>query len=233
MKTLVLLRHGQSTWNQENRFTGWVDVPLSPLGIEESRRAGQLLRALGLEFDIAFTSVLTRAIKTSWIVLEELDAMWLPVIQSWRINERMYGALQGLNKADTARVHGARQVELWRRSYDTRPPALTPEHPYWPGRDRRYASLTSDQLPSAESLEDTVQRFLPYWEGEIAPALHSGQRVLLVAHGNSLRALIKHLDGISDEEITKLEIPTGAPLLYELDDDLRPLRHRYLEEPGA
>ena len=228
MKQLVLLRHGQSTWNLENRFTGWVDVPLSPLGIEESRQAGQLMKSLGLEFDIAFTSVLKRAIKTLWIVLEELDAMWIPVLRSWRVNERMYGALQGLNKQETAQIHGARQVEIWRRSYGTRPPPLSPDHPHWPGRDRRYAPLAADEVPSGESLEDTVKRFIPYWESAIKPALCSGQRVLIVAHGNSLRALVKHLEGISDHEIPKLEIPTGTPLLYELDDDLRPALHRYL-----
>jgi 2,3-bisphosphoglycerate-dependent phosphoglycerate mutase len=229
MKTLVLLRHGQSQWNQENRFTGWVDVPLSPLGIEEARRAGQLLKAENIELDVAFTSVLKRAIKTLWIALEELDLMWIPVHRSWRINERMYGGLQGLDKAETAAKHGDAQVKIWRRSYDIRPPALDPDSPYWPGRDRRYASLTPAELPAAECLKDTVDRFLPYWESDIAPALRRGQRVIIAAHGNSLRALVKHLEGIGNDDIVELNIPTGAPLLYQLDDDLRPIAPgRYL-----
>jgi 2,3-bisphosphoglycerate-dependent phosphoglycerate mutase len=232
MKTLVLLRHGQSQWNQENRFTGWVDVPLSPLGIEEARRAGELLRAEKIELDVAFTSVLKRAIKTLWIALEELDLMWIPVHRSWRINERMYGGLQGLDKAETAAKHGEEQVKIWRRSYDIRPPALDPASPYWPARDRRYAGLTPAELPTAECLKDTVDRFLPYWESNIAPALRSGQRVIIAAHGNSLRALVKHLEGISDADIVELNIPTGAPLLYRLDDNLRPIAPgRYLGDP--
>jgi 2,3-bisphosphoglycerate-dependent phosphoglycerate mutase len=229
MKRLVLLRHGQSVWNEENRFTGWVDVPLSPLGLEEAKRAGQLLKAQGYEFDVAYTSLLKRAIKTLWVVLEELDEAWLPVHRSWRLNERMYGALQGLNKAETAQKHGEEQVKIWRRSYATPPPALEPSDAYWPGRDRRYAALAPDEVPRTESLADTVRRFLPHWEAEIRPAIESGQRVLIAAHGNSLRALIKHLDGLSDEDIVELDIPTGVPLVYELDDELRPLRHRYLE----
>jgi 2,3-bisphosphoglycerate-dependent phosphoglycerate mutase len=228
MKTLLLLRHAQSVWNLENRFTGWTDVPLSPLGIEEARHAGALLQAEGLHFDVAYTSVLQRAIKTLWIVLEAVDQMWIPVHGSWRINERMYGALQGLNKSETAQKHGEQQVKLWRRSYFTRPPALTRDDPRWPGRDRRYAALSPDQVPLSESLQDTVERFLPFWESDIAPALRSGQRVLIVAHGNSLRALVKHLDKISDNDILQLDIPTGIPLLYELNDNLQPTQHRYL-----
>ena len=232
MKTLVLLRHGQSQWNLDNRFTGWVDVPLSPLGMEEARRAGQLLKAEKLEFDVAFTSVLKRAIKTLWITLEELDLMWIPVHRSWRINERMYGALQGLDKAETAARHGEAQVKIWRRSYDIRPPELDSANAYWPGHDRRYAALSPSQVPKTECLKDTVERFLPYWESDIAPALRRGERVLIAAHGNSLRALVKHLEGISDDDIVELNIPTGAPLLYQLDDNLRPLAPgRYLGDP--
>lgn len=229
MKKLVLLRHGQSAWNEENRFTGWVDVPLSPLGLEEARRAGQRLRARGFEFDVAFTSLLKRAIKTLYIALEELDELWIPVHRSWRLNERMYGALQGLNKAETAAKHGDQQVKIWRRSYTTPPPPLAPDHEYWPGRDRRYAGLAADQLPATESLKDTFDRFLPYWQAEIKPALEAGQRVLIAAHGNSLRALVKHLDQVSDEDIVELTIPTGVPLVYELDDALQPLGHYYLK----
>jgi 2,3-bisphosphoglycerate-dependent phosphoglycerate mutase len=232
MRTLVLLRHGQSVWNRENRFTGWVDVPLSPLGVEEAQRAGRELRARGYEFDVAYTSLLRRAIKTLWIALEELDQMWLPVHRSWRLNERMYGALQGLNKAETAAQHGEEQVKLWRRSYATPPPPLAPDDPGWPGHDRRYASLPRSDVPSAESLADTVRRFLPFWESDIVPALASGRRVLIAAHGNSLRALIKHLDRIGDDDIVGLEIPTGVPLVYELDDNLRPTRHFYLKGDG-
>jgi len=228
VKQLILIRHGESVWNQENRFTGWVDVPLSAQGVEEARRAGQLLLAGGFEFDVAYTSLLKRAIKTLWIVLEELDAMWLPVQRSWRVNERMYGALQGLNKQETAEQHGAELVKLWRRSYRTPPPALTPDAPTWPGHDRRYATLAPEELPRTESLEDTVKRFIPYWQSDIEPALRAGQRVLIVAHGNSLRALVKHLDVLSDEAIVELDIPTGIPLVYELDDNLASLGHHYL-----
>jgi 2,3-bisphosphoglycerate-dependent phosphoglycerate mutase len=229
MKTLVLLRHGQSQWNQENRFTGWVDVPLSPLGVEEARRAGQLLKAEKLEFDVAYTSVLKRAIKTLWIALEEMDLMWVPVHRSWRINERHYGALQGLDKAETAARHGEDQVKIWRRSYDIPPPPLTPDSEYWPARDRRYGKVPQSLLPAAECLKDTVDRFLPYWESDIAPALRRDERVLIAAHGNSLRALVKHLEGISDDAIVDVNIPTAAPLLYQLDDNLRPLAPgRYL-----
>jgi 2,3-bisphosphoglycerate-dependent phosphoglycerate mutase len=228
MHKLVLLRHGESDWNRENRFTGWTDVDLSATGIEEARRAGRVLRDGGFALDVAFTSVLKRAIRTLWIVLDEMDLMWIPVHRSWRLNERHYGALQGLNKAETAAKHGEQQVKVWRRSYDVRPPALEPSDPRFPGRDRRYASLTDAELPRTESLKDTVARFLPYWHEAIAPAVRSGQRVLIAAHGNSLRALVKHLDGIGDDEIVGLNIPTGVPLVYELDNDLRPVRHEYL-----
>lgn len=226
MKKLVLLRHGQSQWNLENRFTGWVDVPLSAEGEAEARTAGRLLREGGFAFDVAYTSVLKRAIKTLWIVLEELDQMWIPVHRSWRVNERMYGALQGLNKAETTALHGAEQVQLWRRSYDVAPPAMDPGHPHWPGNDPRYAKLGA-ALPRTECLKDTVARFIPYWNDGIVPAVRRGERVLIVAHGNSLRALVKHLDNISDQEIVELNIPTGIPLVYELDDELRPMKPRY------
>ncbi|MFO0572656.1 MAG: 2,3-diphosphoglycerate-dependent phosphoglycerate mutase [Polyangia bacterium] len=233
MHKVVLLRHGESLWNQENRFTGWVDVPLSDKGVEEAHTAARLIAAEGLRFDVAHTSVLRRAIKTLWIVLEDLEQMWLPVHKSWRVNERMYGALQGLNKAETAARHGEAQVKIWRRSYDTPPPPLSPDDPQWPGRDPRYAGLRKDELPATECLKDTVARFLPYWEQHIAPAIRAGQRVLIVAHGNSLRALVKHLDGISDQDIVELNIPTGVPLLYELDADLKPLHRRYLGDEAA
>jgi 2,3-bisphosphoglycerate-dependent phosphoglycerate mutase len=232
MKTLVLLRHGQSQWNLENRFTGWVDVPLSPAGIEEAVRAGKLLKQEGLTFDVAFTSVLRRAIKTLFLTLDELELTWLPVHKSWRVNERHYGALQGLDKAETAARHGEDQVKIWRRSYDVRPPDLTPDSEYWPAKDRRYANLSPSELPKAECLKDTVDRFLPYWESDIAPALKKGQRVIIAAHGNSLRALVKHLEGISDSDIVELNIPTAAPLLYQLDDNLMPIAPgRYLGDP--
>jgi len=233
MKTLVLLRHGQSQWNQENRFTGWVDVPLSPAGVSEAQQAGQLLEEAGLGFDFAFTSRLKRAIKTLWIVLEELDLMWIPVQRSWRLNERMYGALQGLNKTETAAKHGADQVKIWRRSYDIPPPAMSRDSAMYPGADPRYRDLKPEEVPLTECLKDTVDRFLPYWDSEIAPAVRRGERVLIVAHGNSLRALVKHLDAVSDEDIVELNIPTGVPLVYELDDDLKPLGHRYLGDPDA
>lgn len=233
MKKLVLLRHGQSQWNKENRFTGWVDVPLSEEGLREAKKAGELLRAEGFDFDVAYTSLLKRAIKTLWVVLEELDRMWIPVHRSWRLNERMYGALQGLNKAETAEKHGEEQVHRWRRSYDVPPPALDPSDERWPGRDPRYASLSKDELPATECLKDTVARFLPHWNEQIAPAIRRGERVIIAAHGNSLRALVKHLDGIGDDEIVGLNIPTGIPLVYDLDDDLRPLGSRYLGDPEA
>jgi 2,3-bisphosphoglycerate-dependent phosphoglycerate mutase len=233
MYTLVLLRHGESQWNQENRFTGWVDVPLTAKGVEEAKRAGALLKAEGLRFDLAYTSVLKRAIKTLWLALEELDQMWLPVTRSWRVNERMYGALQGLNKAETAAKHGDEQVKLWRRSYDTPPPAMDVSDPNWPGHDPRYADLDPAQIPTTECLKDTVERFLPYWESEIAPKVLSGKRVLIVAHGNSLRALVKHLEGISDQAIVELNIPTGVPRVYQLDAQLKPISSRYLGDAAA
>ncbi len=231
MPTLVLLRHGESDWNRENRFTGWTDVDLSLAGIAEAHEAARLLAADGFTFDVAFTSVLKRAIRTLWIVLDDLDLMWLPVHGSWRLNERHYGALQGLNKAETAREFGDEQVRIWRRSYDRPPPALEPSDPRFPGLDRRYADLDDTELPRTESLKDTVARFLPYWHGEIAPAVRQGRRVLVAAHGNSLRALVKYLDGVSDQDIVGLNIPTGVPLVYDLDDELRPVGHRYLGDP--
>jgi 2,3-bisphosphoglycerate-dependent phosphoglycerate mutase len=228
---LVLLRHGQSTWNLENRFTGWTDVGLTPQGEAEAVEAGRLIRDEGLEFDQVFTSVLHRALKTLWIALEEMDRMYLPVENSWRLNERHYGALQGLNKAETAEQYGAEQVQLWRRSYDIPPPALTLDDKRHPRFDARYAGFEESDLPSCECLKDTVERFLPYWHESIAPAIRAGQRVLIVAHGNSLRALVMYLDGISESEIVGLNIPTGVPLVYELDAELRPLGHRYLGDP--
>jgi 2,3-bisphosphoglycerate-dependent phosphoglycerate mutase len=229
MKQLILLRHGQSVWNQENRFTGWVDVPLSPIGLDEAHEAGRRLHARGVELDIAYTSVLQRAIQTLWIVLEELGQTWIPIRGDWRLNERMYGALQGLDKAETAAKHGAEQVKIWRRSYSTPPPPLDPSSPYWPARDRRYAHLSPADIPATESLADTYRRFLPHWHAQIEPSIRAGQRVLIAAHGNSLRALVKHLDRISDDDIVELNIPTGVPLIYELDDDLKPIQHYYLE----
>lgn len=230
---LVLVRHGQSTWNLENRFTGWTDVDLSPLGEQEALSGGQVLREEGYEFDIAYTSVLKRAIRTLWIVLHELDMEWLPVIRAWELNERHYGALQGLNKAETAKEFGEEQVKIWRRSYDTPPPPLELDDKRHPGFDRRYASLTADQLPATESLKITLDRVLPYWHSTIAPEIKSGKRVLIAAHGNSLRALVKYLDNISEEEIVGLNIPTGIPLVYELNDDLKPIKHYYLGDPEA
>jgi 2,3-bisphosphoglycerate-dependent phosphoglycerate mutase len=232
MHTLVLLRHGQSEWNRENRFTGWVDVPLSDQGVAEAHAAGRLLLQEGFAFDVAYTSLLKRAIKTLWICLEELDQMWIPVHRSWRVNERMYGALQGLDKAETAKRHGADKVKIWRRSYDVPPPAMSEDDPGFPGHDPRYRNLLPSEIPRAECLADTVNRFLPYWESDIAPAIHSGQRVLVAAHGNSLRALVKHLEGISDAEIVDVNIPTGAPLVYRLDENLRPIgKGEYLGDP--
>jgi 2,3-bisphosphoglycerate-dependent phosphoglycerate mutase len=228
---LVLLRHGESTWNRENRFTGWTDVDLSKKGVAEAHEAGRTLRDAGFAFDIAFTSVLKRAIRTLWIVMDEMDMFWLPVRRSWRLNERHYGALQGLNKAETAAKFGEEQVRLWRRSYDARPPALAPEDERCPGRDRRYAGLAQSDLPLTESLKDTVARFLPYWHSDIAPCIRSGRSVLIAAHGNSLRALVKHLDSISDEDVVGLNLPTGIPLVYGLDASLRPVGHKYLGDP--
>jgi 2,3-bisphosphoglycerate-dependent phosphoglycerate mutase len=228
---MMLLRHGESVWNKENLYTGWTDVDLSPLGIEEAQRSGRTMLEAGFTFDLAYTSVLKRAIRTLWLALDEMDLMWIPVIRAWQLNERHYGALQGLNKAQTAAQYGEAQVKLWRRSYDVRPPALDPSDPRWPGHDRRYRSLRPEQIPLSECLKDTVARFLPYWHETIVPTIRSGQRLLIVAHGNSLRALVKYLDDIPDEEIPELNIPTGIPLLYELDDNLRPLTHRYLGDP--
>jgi 2,3-bisphosphoglycerate-dependent phosphoglycerate mutase len=231
--TVVLLRHGESDWNRENRFTGWTDVDLSERGRGEAAKAGRQLREGGFVFDRAFTSVLTRAIRTLWIVLDEIDQMWLPVENSWRLNERHYGALQGLNKSETALQFGDEQVKLWRRSYDVPPPPLDRDDERWPGRDQRYADVRADELPRSESLKDTVARFLPYWHDTIAPQIRAGQRVLIAAHGNSLRALVKYLDAVSDEAIVELNIPTGIPLVYELDDQLRPVGHRYLGNQAA
>jgi 2,3-bisphosphoglycerate-dependent phosphoglycerate mutase len=233
MYTVVLLRHGESDWNRENRFTGWTDVDLSERGVREAHEAARLLREGGYTFDLAYTSVLKRAIRTLWIVLDDMDLMWIPVHRHWRLNERHYGALQGLNKAETAERHGEDQVMIWRRSYDTPPPPLTPDDDRYPGRDPRYAGLSSSELPLTESLKDTVARFVPYWTGTIAPVIRSGRRVLIAAHGNSLRALVKHLDGVSDAEIVGLNIPTGVPLVYELDASLAPIRHFYLGDPTA
>ena len=233
MKKIVLLRHGESLWNRENRFTGWTDVGLTERGVEEAVTAGKLMAREGFTFDVAYTSVLKRAIKTLWLALEEMDQMWLTIHNSWQLNERHYGALQGLNKAETAERHGMEQVMLWRRSYDVPPPPLELDDPRYPGRDPRYAGLRPEELPRAESLKETVARFLPYWHGTIAPAVHAGRRVLIAAHGNSLRALVKYLDNVSDAEIVGLNIPTGIPLVYELEDDLRPIRSYYLGDAAA
>ena len=231
MMKLVVVRHGESTWNKENRFTGWTDVDLSEKGKEEAKKAGEILKAEGFEFDLAYTSVLKRAIRTLWYVLDEMDLMWIPVIRDWRLNERHYGALQGLNKAETAARHGEEQVKIWRRSYDIQPPALEESDERFPGHDPRYGNLTADQLPKTECLKDTVARFLPLWKNEISNDIKSGKKVLIVAHGNSLRALVKYLDNIPDDEIVGLNIPTGIPLVYELDDDLKPIKHYYLGDP--
>jgi 2,3-bisphosphoglycerate-dependent phosphoglycerate mutase len=231
MHKLVLLRHGQSDWNKENRFTGWTDVDLSDKGRQEAHEAGVVLKAAGYAFDAAYTSVLKRAIRTLWMTLDELDLMWIPVHRSWRLNERHYGALQGLNKSETAAKFGEEQVKVWRRSYDIPPPALTPDDERYPGRDPRYKHLTAQELPLTECLKDTVNRFLPYWRTTIAPAVREGRRVLIAAHGNSLRALVKYLDGVSEDAIVGLNIPTGMPLVYELDGDLKPLRSYYLGDP--
>ncbi len=233
MYKLVLIRHGESVWNKENLFTGWTDVDLSEKGIQEAKDAGQLLKQSGYVFDLAFCSVLKRAIRTLWLVEEELDQMWIPVEFHWRLNERHYGALQGLNKSETAAKYGEAQVKVWRRAYATPPPALTPDDPRFPGKDPRYAGLTKDELPLTESLKDTVARVVPYWNGTIAPAIQSGRRIVIAAHGNSLRAMVKHLDQISDEAIVELNIPTGIPLVYELDKDLKPIKSEYLGDPEA
>ena len=231
MPKVVLLRHGESVWNRENRFTGWTDVGLTDQGVREAERAAQLLAEDEYTFDLAYTSVLSRAIKTLWVVLEGMDLMWIPVAKNWRLNERHYGALQGLDKAETAAQHGEEQVQIWRRSYDVPPPPLEPGDSRSPTTDRRYQDLAPAQVPLTESLQDTVARFVPYWDATIVPSIRSGQRVIIAAHGNSLRALVKHLDQVSDEEIVDLNIPTGIPLVYELDDNLRPLSHYYLGDP--
>jgi len=233
MPSLVLLRHGESQWNLENRFTGWVDVDLSPRGIEEAKSAGRTLKENGYVFDIAFTSVLKRAIRTLWLTLDEMGPMWIPIHHSWRLNERHYGALQGLNKAEMAAKYGEQQVKIWRRSYDIRPPALDRSHPMYPGNDPRYKDLDTTDIPLAECLKDTVERFLPHWHEVIAPVIKSDKRVIIAAHGNSLRALVKYLDNIPDDAITELNIPTGVPLVYELDVNLKPLGSKYLGDEEA
>lgn len=233
MYKLVLVRHGQSTWNQENRFTGWTDVPLTEQGRQEARTAGQLMKAEGYTFDKAYTSVLKRAIGTLWLALEEMDMMWLPVEKTWKLNERHYGALQGLNKAETTAQHGKEQVHIWRRSYDTPPPALQADDERAPGCEPRYKHLSADELPLTESLKLTVDRVVPFYESEIMPEIKAGKSLLIAAHGNSLRALVKYLDNISDEEISELNIPTGVPLVYELDEDLKPIKHYYLGDQDA
>jgi 2,3-bisphosphoglycerate-dependent phosphoglycerate mutase len=233
MTKVVLLRHGESIWNKDNLFTGWADIDLSENGKIEAIRAGELLKSEGIFFDVAFGSVLKRAIRTLWITLDVLDLMWIPVEYSWRLNERHYGALQGLNKAETAAKYGEEQVLMWRRSYDVRPPALDKSDPQYPGRDARYRGLTQAELPLTECLKDTVARFLPYWHQTIMPSIQSGKRPIIVAHGNSLRALVKYLDDISDQDILALNIPTGVPLVYELDDHFKPLRHYYLGDSAA
>ncbi|MFP5474829.1 MAG: 2,3-diphosphoglycerate-dependent phosphoglycerate mutase [Gammaproteobacteria bacterium] len=233
MHKLVLIRHGESTWNLENRFTGWTDVDLTDTGIEQAKQAGRLLKEQGYDFDVAYTSVLKRANRTLWHVLDELDRTWLPVVHSWRLNERHYGALQGLNKADMAKQYGDEEVLVWRRSYDTPPPALEPTDPRSERGDLRYARLDPEQVPLTECLKDTVARVLPFWNESMAPAIRAGRRLVVAAHGNSIRALVKYLDGISDSDIVGLNIPNGIPLVYELDDDLKPLRHYYLGDAAA
>lgn len=231
MYKLVLLRHGESTWNKENRFTGWTDVDLSEKGVTEAKEAAQTLKSSGYSFDIAYTSVLKRAIRTLWLTLDGMDLMWIPVIRSWRLNERHYGALQGLNKAETAAKFGENQVLIWRRSYDIQPPALETSDDRFPGHDPRYKNLTKDQLPLTECLKDTVARVLPYWHETIAPSIKSGQRILIAAHGNSIRAMVKYLDNMSEDDILGLNIPTALPLVYELDQNLKPVKHYYLGDP--
>jgi 2,3-bisphosphoglycerate-dependent phosphoglycerate mutase len=233
MYKLVLIRHGESEWNKLNLFTGWTDVDLTEKGVIEAKNSANLLKEEGFTFDIAYTSVLKRAIRTLWYVLDGMDLMWIPVIRDWRLNERHYGALQGLNKAETAAKYGDEQVKIWRRSYDTRPPALEESDQRFPGHDPRYAGILKNELPLTECLKDTVARFLPLWNDEIAPLVQSGKKVVIVAHGNSLRALVKHLDNVSEEEIVSLNIPTGVPLVYELDENLRPIKHYYLGDQEA
>jgi 2,3-bisphosphoglycerate-dependent phosphoglycerate mutase len=232
MKRIVLLRHGESAWNKENRFTGWTDVDLTAQGIAEAKEAGRLLKEGGFDFDIAYTSVLKRAIRTLWLVQDELDLMWIPVVRNWRLNERHYGALQGLNKAETAAKYGDTQVLIWRRSYDIPPPPLDVGDERYPGRDPRYRTLSPSELPVTECLKDTVERFVPYWCDVIARSVRAGERVIIAAHGNSLRALVKYLDNIGEQEIVGLNIPTGIPLVYELTDDLKPMRNYYLGDPA-
>lgn len=231
MIKLVVVRHGESIWNKENRFTGWTDVDLSEKGIEEARNAGRTLKTLGYTFDVAYTSVLKRAIRTLWLILDEMDLMWIQIYNTWRLNERHYGALQGLNKAEMAAKYGEEQVFIWRRSYDIQPPPLDPNDERFPGRDPRYKHLSPSELPLTESLKDTVARFMPFWHETLAPALKSGLKVLISAHGNSLRALVKYVDNIPDSEIVNVNIPTGIPLVYEFDEELKPLRHYYLGSP--
>ena len=233
MYKVVLLRHGESVWNKKNFFTGWTDVDLSEKGVEEAHTAAKLLKEGGYTFDVAFTSVLKRAIRTLWIVLEDMDLMWIPVERSWRLNERMYGDLQGLNKAETAEKFGGEQVHIWRRSYDTPQPEMARNDERHPGKDRRYADMPIDEVPGTECLKDTVERFMPYWIDTIVPVIKAGKRVVIAAHGNSLRALVKYLDNISDEEIPGLNIPTGVPLVYELDEDMHPIKHYYLGDQDA
>ncbi len=233
MHKLVLIRHGESTWNLDNRFTGWTDVDLTATGIEQAQNAGRLLKAQGYEFDVAYTSVLKRATRTLWHVLDEMDRTWLPIVNSWRLNERHYGALQGLNKADMAKQYGDAQVLIWRRSYDTPPPALEPNDPRCERKDIRYTNLLPSQVPLTECLKDTVARVLPFWTETLAPAIQSGQRLVIAAHGNSIRALVKYLDNISDQDIVGLNIPNGIPLVYELDEQLKPIRHYYLGDAEA
>ena len=233
MYEIVLIRHGESAWNKENRFTGWTDVPLSEKGIEEARSAGRLLKKEGFAFDLAFTSVLKRAIKTLWLALEEMDRMWIPVRHSWKLNERHYGALQGLNKADTAAKYGDEQVKIWRRSYDIQPPSLTQADERFPGHDPRYAGLSASELPLTECLKDTVARVVPYWQEVIVPEIIAGKKIIIAAHGNSLRALVKYLDNVSDKDILELNIPTGVPLVYTLNEDMKPQGHRYLGDADA
>ena len=233
MYKIILLRHGESVWNQENRFTGWTDVDLSAKGLQEANNAGKLLRKEGYIIDFAFTSLLKRAIRTLWITLDQMDLMWIPVDRHWRLNERHYGALQGLNKAETAKIHGEAQVKIWRRSYDIPPPAVDKSDPRYPGHDRRYKNLTTTHIPVTESLKDVVKRFLPLWQESIAPQIQQGKRIIIVAHGNSLRALVKYLDDVPNEEIVQLNIPTGIPLIYELDKELKPIQHYYLGDEEA
>lgn len=233
MYKVVLIRHGESIWNKENLFTGWTDVDLSEKGVEEAHTAARLLMEGGYTFDVAFTSVLKRAIRTLWIILDDMDLMWIPIYNSWRLNERMYGDLQGLNKAQTAEKFGEEQVHIWRRSYDTPPPPLSHDDERYPGKDRRYAHIPIDEVPVTECLKDTVERFLPYWVDAIVPVIKAGKRVVISAHGNSLRALVKYLDKISDDEIPGVNIPTGVPLVYELDEDMHPITHYYLGDQAA